>query len=386
MTEARQNPAAPSRGAQNPGGTELIHAGGQALAVRSAALVRRGLRDLARDSNWLVKKIFSGWSPQLAVSSGGDVCAISPLDRQGARRMVLYDAEWGAQQMALTVPSEISSAPEKSRAAFAWHPAAHRLIAAWDAWRPELHAFDLQGKMFLGGFGTFAKFPESLAWSESGKYLAATLPAANGASLRLWDWSREGARLPAAPLAEIGTPAKIESEANGEGFGEEGCFRGYGRAAFSPDERMIASVVQIEGEWADDLLLLAELPDLRKQALFPAQGHITSLTWTPDSREIIYCAAGQAYRLAAALRRPGTLPFGAELVACHPHLPLCVCFSSWLKNSAKGSLFLVDLRRCTPSDECPAEGVADLRWSADGAKAYAVAQNGLAYIYESPLL
>ena len=36
-----------------------------ALAVRSSALVARGLRDLARESNWLIKKVFTGRSQHL---------------------------------------------------------------------------------------------------------------------------------------------------------------------------------------------------------------------------------------------------------------------------------------------------------------------------------
>jgi hypothetical protein len=83
---------------------------------------------------------------------------------------------------------------------------------------------------------------------------------------------------------------------------------------------------------------------------------------------------------------PQVLPFGAELCACHPQLPLCLCFSSWLKNSAKGRLFLVDLNRLVVFDEYAAEGVVNLRWSLDGSKAYAVTADGLAYIYDPPLL
>ncbi len=95
---------------------------------------------------------------------------------------------------------------------------------------------------------------------------------------------------------------------------------------------------------------------------------------------------------ASVLTSPATwgaepnLPFGAELCAVHPHLPLCLCFSSWLKNSAKGRLFLVDLNRLAVFDEYAAEGVVNLRWSLDGSKAYAVTADGLAYIYEPPLL
>ena len=80
------------------------------------------------------------------------------------------------------------------------------------------------------------------------------------------------------------------------------------------------------------------------------------------------------------------LPFGAEFCVCHPHLPLCICYSSWLKNSAKGRLFLVDLDRRTTFDEYAAEGIVDLRWSVDGSKAYAMTRDGMAYIYEPPLI
>ena len=60
--------------------------------------------------------------------------------------------------------------------------------------------------------------------------------------------------------------------------------------------------------------------------------------------------------------------------------------ASWLRNSAKGRLFVADLTSLAVFDEYAAEGVADLRWSLDGSKAYAVTSDGLAYIYEPPLL
>ena len=191
----------------------------------------------------------------------------------------------------------------------------------------------------------------------------------------------------------------------------------------------------MEGEWADDSIVLLDVPTLRRQQVIPAQGRVTDIAWTPDSRHLIYCSAGQAYHLAAgavapdieqlrvlggrsgtcpeqsrggpdmtaasqsgvltpeasALTSPSTpeaasLPFGAELCACHPQLPLCLCFSSWLKNSAKGRLFLVDLNRMVVFDEYAAEGVVNVRWSLDGSKAYAVTADGLAYIYDPPLL
>jgi hypothetical protein len=67
-------------------------------------------------------------------------------------------------------------------------------------------------------------------------------------------------------------------------------------------------------------------------------------------------------------------------------LKLCLCFSSWLKNSAKGRLFVVDLNTLEIVDEHAAENVASLRWNGEGTKAYAVTRDGMGYIYESPLI
>jgi WD40 repeat protein len=375
---------------EKSGATQLVHASPQGLAVRSAALVVRGLRDLTRDSNWLIKKVFTGHLPYMSVSPSGQVCAISPQVKYGSQRVVLYDIELSVPVMALSVPGEAAASKADSVhdavAAFAWSPTARYLAAAWGAWEAQLHLFDLHGKMLLGRFGTFKTIPQSLAWSETGKYFAAGSSGGKGASLSVWEATREEMPLSGAADFVMGSPRGIEPQTYGEGFEEEGAFRGYGRTVFSPNEKLLASVAAIQGEWADDSILVTEVPSMRNQQLFQAQGHITDLTWTPDGQHIVYCAAGQAYRLSARTHEIEPLPFGAELCACHPHLPLCVCFSSWLKNSAKGRMFLVDLNGLTVFDEYAAEGVVDLRWSLDGSKAFAVTQTGMAYIYEPPLI
>src|SRR5580704_3909924 len=158
----------------------------QALALRSAALVTRGLRDLARDSNWLIKKVFAGRSSQLAVSPAGELCALSPLVRHGTERIALYDIERGVPTLGLVVPGEPDVCPMGLPASFAWSPTARHLVAAWGGWLPELHVFDLHGKVFLGGFGDFQSFPANLAWSDSGKYFAAASRGGGEARLRLW--------------------------------------------------------------------------------------------------------------------------------------------------------------------------------------------------------
>jgi WD40 repeat protein len=375
---------------------QIVRAPAQALAVRSAALVTRGLRDLARDSNWLIKKVFTGRSSQLVISPAGEVCALSPLVRQGTERIALYDIERGVPTIALAVPGEPDVCPPGLPAAFAWSPTARHLVAAWGGWLPELHAFDLHGKVLLGGFGDFKSFPSCVTWSDTGNYFAAASRGGGEARLRLWPASKQSAAMPfsADPVAELRAPSSSDNWFQAQSVdaesGDEGVFSGFGRTAFSPDEGMLASVVEIEGEWADDSIVLLDVPSLRRQLVIPAQGRITDIAWTPDSRGLIYCSAGQAYRVtgqsAEPPAEPQVLPFGAELCACHPQLPLCLCFSSWLKNSAKGRLFLVDLNRLTVFDEYAAEGVVNIRWSLDGSKAYAVTADGLAYIYDPPLL
>ncbi|MGA3293936.1 MAG: hypothetical protein ABSE45_08140 [Candidatus Acidiferrales bacterium] len=353
----------------------------------------RGLRDLTRDSNWLIKKVFTARASRLAISRSGQVCAVSPLVRQGAERVWLYDIDLSVPNSALALPDEPAVCPPGLPAAFAYSPMVRHLVAAWGAWPRELHVFDLHGKVFLGSFGRFLNFPEMLAWSGSGKHLAAATGGERDARLQLWEALPEspfGMPFGGDPASELMAPERfeklLEPQALDAESGDEGTFAGFGRSAFSPDDETLATVLRVEGEWADDAILLLDVPGLRHQKAFQAQGRITDLAWTFDSRQLIFCSAGQSYRLAAGTTEPEALPFGAELCECHPDFPLCLCFSSWLKNSAKGRLFLVDLERLAIFDECPAEGVVDLRWSLDGSKAYAMTADGLAYIYEPPLL
>ena len=114
-----------------------------ALAVRSSALVARGLRDLARESNWLIKKVFTGRSQHLAISSAGQVCAISTSIHHGTSQVALYDIELSVPTMTLSVPmagkradptDSESDAHANSLAAFSWSPGARYLVAAWSGW------------------------------------------------------------------------------------------------------------------------------------------------------------------------------------------------------------------------------------------------------------
>src|SRR5271170_7506694 len=133
--------------------TQITRAGTRALALRSSALVARGLRDLARDSNWLIKKLFTGRSQHLAISSAGQVCAISEHIHHGSAQVALYDIELSVPTMTLAPPAgDLPNSPE-SGAAFSWSPTARYLAGASSSWPAGLHLFDLEGKVYLGTVG-----------------------------------------------------------------------------------------------------------------------------------------------------------------------------------------------------------------------------------------
>jgi len=391
-----------------------VRAASPALVVRSAAIVARGLRDLARHSNWLIKRVPTGHSPRLAVSPAGQVAAVTRLRAQGTYRVAIYDIESGVLSQTLSLPGETAVCPPETPATLAWSATGQELVAAWGGWRSELHLFDLAGKRVAGTFGSFSNFPTSLAWSERGKYFAAASAGGSEARLRIWRAAPESAGpvlFSEKKVCEAGAsawsrwrqPDASVGQATGESLAvpvtavsadaepDDSAFWGFGCTAFSPDETQLASAVETEGDWTDDAIVLLEIPSLRKRGLWHAQGHVTDMAWTHDGGKLIFCAAGQAFRLSLENAEPQggepeSLPFGAELCACHPHLPICLCFSSWLKSSAKGRLFLVDLQRLEVFDEHAAEGIGDLCWGLDGSKAYAMTSDGLAYIYEPPPL
>jgi len=371
----------------------IVPASQQSLAMRSAALVARGLRDLARDSDWLIKKVFSDHSQQVWISPMGELCRLSSVVRRGADCVVIQEIETRSYMTMLSLPGEsFAKTEEPFGSVLAWSPTGRYLVGACKAWGNRLQLFDVHGGNAPASFGDFPDAPRSLAWSETARYFACAAGPGSQARVRLWEASfiGDGGLNLHEALSETGGPRSFE-----EWFAEQpldsessdsGVLSGFGYCAFSPDETTLAAAVEFDGEWADDTIVLLDIPTLRKSRMCQAQGRVTSFAWTFDSRDLIYCSAGQAYRLGAGSAESEALPFGAELVACHPHLPVCLCFSSLLKNSAKGRLFLVNLANLRVCDECSAEGVVDLRWSLDGSKAYGVTSDGLAYIYEPALL
>jgi len=362
---------------------KIARTGSQALAMRSAALVRRGLRDLARDSNWLMRKVFHGPVSHAALSPDGQVCTLTPQVRYGAQSLTLFDVERCVPTLTLSLSHDADSAAGPAR--FAWSSDARYLLGAWGSQAGALQLFDLQAKMLVGAFGKFSRVPSDIAWSPTGAFAASACGGENS-SLDLWRIQPPIDESIAAPVHQLLRPEWLDLQSTDGETGEAGAFTGYGRTVFSPDEKVIATVAEIGGEWADDLIAFLDAATLRKKSVFEAQGRVTDLAWSNDGNRLVYCSAGQAYGIDPLSAECTSLPFGGEQCAWHPHLPICLFFSSWLRSSAKGRLFLVDMNKISLFDECPAEGILDLRWSLDGSKAYAITNEGLAYVYEPELL
>lgn len=364
---------------------ELARRGSQALSVRSAALVRRGLRDLARDSNWLVRKVFHGPVSHAALSTDGQVCTLLPQIRTGTHSLTLFDVDRCVATLNLGTATDPDEAELPTP--FAWSPDGRYLLRARGSRASELQLFDLHAKILAGAFGDFAHLPSDVVWSASGKFAAS---ACRGWSASLDLWRMQAPPVPGRAVAtrvqQLRTPEWLDLQSTDGESNEAGAFSGYGHLAFSPNEQFLAVSVEIGGEWADDLIGFLDAATLEKKSVFEAQGRVTDLAWSNDGQRLVYCSAGQAYGIDPVSAECTSLPFGGEQCAWHPHLPICLFYSSLLKNSAKGRLFLADMNRIVVFDEYPADGVLDLRWSADGSKAYAITNDGLAYIYEPDLL
>jgi hypothetical protein len=299
---------------------------------------------------------------------------------------LLYDIEGNQPVQSLAVASTDLAQAAAARAIFAFSPTARHIAAASTAWPSELHILDGQKNTLLGAFGEFSTLPRRLAWSNTEKYFAMPTADVKSPVVRLWQATENPALFTGEPKSTTAALASMERQTYEAEFGDEGAFSGYGCTVFRPDDKSLATILEFKGEWADDSILLLSVPSLEKQSVHAARGHVTHLTWTPDNNQIVYCASGQAYRLAISSNEAEELPFGAEMCAHHPELPVCLFFSSWVKGASQGRLFLVDTNRLTVYDEREAEDIGDLRWSLDGTKAFAVTRDGVAYVYEPSVI
>ena len=359
---------------------EIVRGQSTAITVLSSSLVLRGLREFPQTSRWNIKQVFAGPRPYLSVSPLGHVAAYSAASRELSQRIEISDLELTGAPSVIRIPYEPLVARPDFPASFAWSPTGESLIAASGTWQPELHCFDTRAGKFAGRFGPFRVFPAHLGWSDGGRYFVAASDGSENATLMLWMVGDSPEAFEPLSQLDRGTFAGAPSE--NDASGDRGNFWGFGATAFCPGDKLLATVLEFDGDWSDDSIVLVRPPTLETVGKFDTTGHVTDLSWSSDARRLVFCASGQAYSLDAESGNASSLPFAAELCHCHPSLSLCAFYNSWLKSSAKGRIFIADLQRNTIIDECWAEGIASLRWSQDGHTLYAVAHDGTAYLFD----
>ncbi|HKV28089.1 MAG TPA: hypothetical protein VJN90_07435 [Candidatus Acidoferrales bacterium] len=372
----------PSRAQREARG--IVRSQATGITVLSSSLVLRGLREFPQTSRWNVKQVFTEPRQRLCLSSQGHVAAYSAATRELSQQIEICDLELTGKPAVIRVPDEPLVARPDFPASFAWSPTGNSLIAASGTWQPELNYFDARDRKFAGRFAPFRVFPAHLAWSNRGKYFVAASDGSENATLMLW---MAGDSLEEfEPLSQLDRNTFADASAESDDADDRGRFWGFGATAFCPNDKSLATVLEFDGEWSDDSIVLVRPPTLETTGRVDTTGHVTDLSWLRDARHLIFCASGQVYSLDSMSEKTASLPFAAELCHCHPTLPICAFYNSWLKSSAKGRIFIADLQRNTIVDECWAEGIASLRWSHDGHTLYAVAQDGMAYLYERPLV
>ena len=230
----------------------LTHAPAQSVTLRSAALVARGLRDLARNSNWLTKKVFAGPSQGLSISPTGQVCVASASTIGGTPRIAIYNIEESSTSpIQISSEGESAAAPVDSSALFAWSPKSRYLVAASVARQPALQLYDLgvhtnavtSDKAPLSSFGESSALPNFLSWSDADGFFAAASGGGKKATLRVWKVSNNGVPLSGPPANTLEGLDGVERQTYEAEFGEEGAFLGYGKAIFSPDEKSLAVIL-----------------------------------------------------------------------------------------------------------------------------------------------
>jgi WD40 repeat protein len=359
--------------------THLVPATNKAIALLSSSLVLRGLREFPHSPGWRIKQAFTGTRQWLSISQRGYVAALGEEGRAPARRIEIYDLELSWLPTLVEIPGKFSSGNDPARAFLGWSPSGKTLIAASSSWPSEFHLFDAYAGKFQGRFGRFDLVPEFSCWSGSEKYCAACSNGSEHGTLQLWKCGGSPDQFDLLREMRASAFDKHEEE---EDLGDQGRLWGFGCAAFHPKEKLIAAVLEYDGEWSDDSILILRLPSLGEISRFSATGQVTCLSWSRDGRQLLFCASGQAYLRSADSGDVTSLPFAAELCRCHPSQPLCAFYNSLLKDSEKGRIFIADLRSRNVLDECSAEGILDIQWSTDGRMLYAVAQDGSAYLYE----
>jgi len=360
--------------------SELATRKTQSLAVRTASLVRRGLRDLTPDMHWRARKVSSARDGAVAVSPFGRMAALQTP--RGRVSLTVEDLENETEIEAL--PLQIDSVTEPGLGIYVarWSPDGRFLLVASPDWSPEAHLFDVEALSCVHTY-PIPSLDDSFAWSPNGALFG--LASAAECTVNIWLCRNAAPELDDVPHGSLDPSLAIRNDSAEAQPGDVAVLSGFGPMAFSSVGGLVAVALRFPEEWADDHILLASAPSMTSGTIVPIQGNATDMSWDARGENLIYCAGGKVFAANLESRGIIPLPFNAEICRCHPIAPVCACYSSWLKHSANGRLFITEMRTGRVLDECDAEGVVDLCWSVDGERVFAATRDGLAYIYDRSL-
>ncbi len=361
---------------------ELVTRKTQSLAVRTATLVRRGLRDLAVETHWRARKVSSARHGAVAVSPFGRMAALQTPQGRGRVSLTVEDLENETEVETLPLSIAGITEPGLGISVARWSPDGRFLLVASPDWNPEAHLFDVEALSCVHTY-PIPSLDDSFAWSPNAGLFG--LASAAECTVNIWRCRNAAPALDDTPHGSLDPSLAIRNDSAEAQPGDVAVLSGFGPMAFSSVGGLIAVALRFPEEWADDHILLAAAPSLSSGTIVPIQGNATDMSWDARGENLIYCAGGKVFAANLASRGILPLPFNAEICRCHPIVPVCACYSSWLKDSANGRLFIIEMRTGRVVDECDAEGVVDLCWSADGERVFAATRDGLAYIYDRSL-
>ena len=235
-----------------------------------------------------------------AVSGQGTVCEGGSDYRRRLQYVSVYDAASAATPRTLEAPGDWSfvdhsgvrwSAASGNRPCsprrVAWSPDGQHVVSA--ACNPEraLRLFDASTG-YVECFGGHGGDIADVAWSRRGRFLASTSTWSRH-QLKLWRPTPTEGGLRILPVTEIDHTHDYLPWWKHEWMSDD--FYGFGKLSFSPDERWLATEIQLRND--RHRVAVYAVPDFDDCFTFPLPvgAGVEDLTWDPEGR-CVWAAAG----------------------------------------------------------------------------------------------